>query len=222
MAKPRPRTGEKRVTQQSLKIDRLPVDVRDAVMHLRDIGKTWPEIEELSALPKERGGFVEWDALPLDVLELFPAMRLPHTSLHRWFDLRVRQVMTETMARSAQAREIATAFAKSTVEGADEAVLNAARDQIMSVLTEDGSSRGRLNAAKALIDLGLLVQKTRTNEIRERLATVDEKALQMKLDEVKRRTEKLLRTVEGGSAEKPVQVTREQLLGELRELYGAI
>lgn len=221
MAKPRPKTGEKRVTQQPLKIDRLPIDVRDAVMHLRDAGKTWPEIEELSALPKGRGGFVEWDALPLEVLELFPAMRLPHTSLHRWFDLRVRQVMTETMARSAQAREIATAFAKSTVEGADEAVLNAARDQIMSVLTEDGSSSGRMKAAKALIDLGLLVQKTRTNEIRERLATVDEKALQMKLDEVKRRTEKILKSVEG-SAEKPVQVTREQLLGELRELYGAI
>ncbi len=222
MAKPRPKTGEKRMTQQPLKIDRLPVEARDAILHLRDLGKTWPEIEELSALPKERGGFVEWDALPLEVLEMFPAMRLPHSSLHRWFDLRVRQVMTETMARSAQAREIALAFAKSTVEGADEAVLNAARDQIMSVLTEDGSSRGRMAAAKALIDLGLLVQKTRTNEIRERLATVDEKALQMKLDEVKRRTEKLLQSVERGSPDKPVQVTREQLLGELRELYGAI
>ncbi len=222
MAKPRAKTGEKRLVQQPLKIDRLPVEARDAILHLRDIGKTWPEIEELSALPKGRGGFVEWDALPLDVLELFPSMKLPHTSLHRWFDLRVSQVMAETMARSAQAREIAAAFAKSTVEGADEAVLNAARDQIMSMLTEDGSSGGRMQAAKALINLGLLVQKTRTNEIRERLATVDEKALQMKLDEVKRRTERLLKTVEAGASDKPVQVTREQLLGELKELYGAI
>ncbi|MHB1673784.1 MAG: hypothetical protein ACYCSP_05985 [Acidobacteriaceae bacterium] len=222
MLRPRPKTGEKRQVQQPLKIDRLPVEARDAILHLRDIGKTWPEIEELSALPKERGGFVEWDALALDVLELFPSMRLPHSSLHRWYDLRFRQVMVETMARSAQAREIATAFAKSAVDGADEAVLNAARDQIMSVLAEGGPSGGRMKAAKALIDLGFLVQTTRANEIKQRKVTVDEKALQMKLDEVKRRTEKLLKSVESGAADKPVQITREQLLGELKELYGAI
>lgn len=222
MTKPRPRTGEKRAVQQPLKIDRLPREARDAILALRDQGKTWPEIEELSALPKERGGFVDWESLPLNVLELFPSMRIGHSTLHRWFDLRVRQVMAETMARSAQARAIAQAFARSVVDGADEAVLNAARDQIMSVLAEDGSAEGRLKAAKALIALGFLVQTTRANEIKQRKVTVDEKALQMKLDEVKRKTEKLLKTVEHGAEGKPIEITREQLLGELKELYGAI
>ncbi|HEX5234155.1 MAG TPA: hypothetical protein VFW25_02365, partial [Silvibacterium sp.] len=78
MAKSRPKTGERRVVQQPLKIDRLPIEVRAAIQQLRDQGKTWPEIEELSSLKYSeqwstgKGGFVNWDALPTDVLELFP------------------------------------------------------------------------------------------------------------------------------------------------------
>ena len=35
MAKPRPRTGEKRAVNQPLKIDKLPQEVRDAIQALR-------------------------------------------------------------------------------------------------------------------------------------------------------------------------------------------
>lgn len=182
--KRRPKTGEKRSVRQPLKIDRLPVEVRDAIQFLKNVrGKTWIEIEELSSLAyqekwrEQGGGFVNWDSLPTEVLELFPDLRLPHSNLHRWYDLRVSQVIAETVARSAQAREIATAFAHSVVEGAGEAVLNAARDQIMSVLAEDATPKGRMAAAAALIALAEMLQKARSNTIKERQVAVDERKL---------------------------------------------
>lgn len=186
MLKPkrRPRTGEKRRTQLPLKIDRLPVEVRDAIQYLKNtVGKTWDEIEELSALPyceqwhTKGGGFVNWESLSTAVLELFPAMRLPHSNLHRWYDLRVSQVQADIEIRSAQARTIAKAFAKSIVEGSDEAVLNAARDQIMSVLSEDATAKGRLAAAKSLIVLADVMQEARLNTIKERKVVVDERKI---------------------------------------------
>jgi hypothetical protein len=177
MTKPRPKTGEKREVKRPLNIDRLPVEVKDAILQLRDQGKTWPEIEELSALPKDKGGFIDWEALPTPVLELFPDLRLPHSNLHRWYDLRVSQVVAETMARSAQAREIAAAFAKSIVKGEDEAVVNAARDQLMAILAEDSTGKGRLNATKGLIALADIMNERRLNDIKERKVAVDERRI---------------------------------------------
>lgn len=184
--KARPRTGDKRRTNLPLKIDRLPVEVREAIQFLKNVrGKTWQEIEEISALPynekwaKGSGGFVNWEALPTAVLELFPDMRLPHSNLHRWYDLRVAQVTAETMARAAQAREIAAAFAKSIVADDDAAVLNAARDQIMSVLAEDASPKGRMLAAGALIELAEMMQRARENAIKERKVKIDERKIEV-------------------------------------------
>jgi len=181
-SKPRPRTGDKRKANQPLKIDKLPVEVRDAVLYLRNQGlKTWMEIEELSALkyePKWKGtlgGFVDWNSLPLHLLELFPDMRLPHTSIHRWYDLRFDQVRREVTQRSDAARKIAEAFAASAVDNADEAVINAARDTLMSILAEDGSSDSRIVATKGLLKLSEVMSKARTNEIRERIVSVDER-----------------------------------------------
>ncbi len=184
--KRRPATGEKRKTNQPLKIDRLPAEVRDAIQLLKNgRGKTWQEIEELSALPyngewqTKGGGFVDWDNLPTAVLELFPELRLPHSNLHRWYDLRVSQVTAETLARSAQARVLAAAFAKSVVQRDDEAVLNAARDQLMSLLAEDASPGARIEAAKGLIALAQKMQTARLNDLRERKVGVDERRVKM-------------------------------------------
>jgi hypothetical protein len=197
MTKARPKTGEKREVNRPLNIDRLPVEVRDAILQLRDAGKTWPEIEELSSLPynpnwaTKGGGFVNWEEQPTPVLELFPDLRIPHSNLHRWYDLRIRQVMAETMARSAQAREIAAAFAKSVVKGEDEAVLNAARDQIMSVLAEDGTPKGRMKAAAALIALAEMMQERRSNDIKERKVAVDARRMKLLEDREKRACERV-------------------------------
>ena len=186
MASQRPRTGERRRKQQPLKIDRLPVEVRDSIQHLRNVeGKTWQEIEELSTLPYDKdwrskhAGFIDWQSLPLPVLELFPDLRIPERNLLRWYDLRVQQVMADVRVRSAQARELAAAFAKSVVAGDDGAVLNAARDQLMSLLAEDSTPKARIDATKGLIALAEMMQQARANSIKERKVATDERKIKL-------------------------------------------
>jgi hypothetical protein len=193
MPKPRPKTGEPRVKRQPLKIDLLPQAARDAIQALYDGGRTWAEIAEKSAHPysakwrEDDGGFVDWEKLDLKVLEHFPEMRLPKTSLMRWYDLRVRQVMAETMRMAAQAREIAAAFAKSAVANGDEAVTNAARDMIMSILARSSAEADRMKAAKELLNLGFLMQTKRANTIKERKVAADERRIKL-LEEREQRT----------------------------------
>lgn len=187
---PKPKTGEKRSTNQPLKIDKLPPKVHDAILNLRNVmGKTWEEIEAISDVHSGEACFVEWLKLETRILELFPDMRLPHTTLHRWYDIRVDQVKREVLDRSAQARQIAEAFAKSVVKNGDAAVVNAARDTFMSVLAEDGSAKGRSNAAKALIVLAEVMNRARANDIKERKVKVDERKMaQMEKDaEIRRK-----------------------------------
>lgn len=226
----RPRVGERRQKNQPLKIDKLPLDVRDAIQYLRNVAnKTWAEIEELSSLSFDKdwrtkggAGFVNWDALPTAVLELFPELKIPQTNLARWYDLRVAQVMRETMVRSSQARELAAAFAKSVVAKDDQAVINAARDQLMSILAEDTSSKARINATKGLIALADTMIAAKKNDLRERQVGVQEKTLQMKLDLIKQKAGNLIGAIEGQDGKPPVQLTREELLEKVRDIYGAV
>lgn len=221
MAKARPKTGEPRETNQPLKIDRLPPSAHDAILKLRNqAGKTWQEIEDLSAQPADKGGFVDWENLPTPVLELFPQMRLPHSNLHRWFDLRVRQVQKDVLVRSEQARTIAESFAKSQLVNGDDAVINAARDTLMGVLGEDGSEAGRLNATKGLIKLGELMQKAKTNELRERKVSVEEQTLQIKLDQIKQKASALIENLEGQPGEGAKTMSREDVLRQVKDIYG--
>ena len=201
MATKRPRTGERRRTQQPLKIDRLIAAVpplQDIILQLKNgQGKTWQEIEEQSGRTysqnwnSDSGGFIDWQALPLPVLELFPDLRLPHSNLHRWYDLRVRQVMAEVQARSVQARELAAAFAKSIVAKDDEAVLNAARDQLMSLLAEDTSPKARISATKGLIALAEMLQGKRANDIKERKVAADERRIKLLEDRERQARERI-------------------------------
>ena len=95
--RPRPKTGEKRMTRLPLRIDRLPKVVQDAIIHLRKLGKIWVEIEQLSSRPfaqnwsNDEGGFVDWNALPDETRRLYPRRRIPKSSLQRWYDIRVEQ-----------------------------------------------------------------------------------------------------------------------------------
>ncbi len=88
------KAGKKRVVRQRSKIDRLPTEVRDAILNLR-ADHTWQEIEDRSGLPFNRewrtkdGGFVDWDGLRTVARQLFPNRRIPHSCLHRWHNLRV-------------------------------------------------------------------------------------------------------------------------------------
>ena len=215
------KTGQKRKTMQPFNIDRLPPYVHDAILKLRNVeGKTWSEIEDLSSQPYGDGkpGFVEWEKLETPVLELFPAMRLPHSSLHRWFDVRREQVRRDVMDRSAQARQIAEAFSGSVIANGDEAVVIAARDTFLSVLSEDSTAKGRISAGKALMSLAEVMQKVRTNDIRERKVAVEEQTLQIKLDLMKSKAGELVKAIEGADGAPPA--SREEMLAKAKDIYG--
>ena len=191
----RPRTGERRQVNQPLKIDKLPPEVHDRILVLRNrANKTWEDIEAISAQPfdvKKQTGLVNWAELPPEVRKLFPKKYLPHSSLHRWFDLRVSQVRRDVEQRSIIARQLAESFAKSVVSGGNDGVVNAARDQLMSLLSEDITPKGRMNAAKGLIALAEILQAARANDIKERKVDVDSRKIKL-LEERERRTREAL------------------------------
>ena len=198
----RPRTGETRKTNQPLKIDKLPEEVRDAILEQRNVkGKTWEEIEELSALPKAQGGFIDWDALPLPVLEQFPEMRLPHSSLHRWYDLRVSQVRRQVMAESEKARAFAATFAGKNLTGSNAAVMNAMRDQVFALMRKVGPG----DQDKFLEGLNLLSLTL------SRLQRVDLQAKRVKVDQ---RRIRLLEKREQQAREAMDQVTKKAGTGQ--------
>jgi autonomous glycyl radical cofactor GrcA len=195
--KARPRTGESRQVRLPLSIDLLPMDVLEAIKELRSLwGLSWPEIERLSSLPFSEGwrekigtqGFVNWDALPTRVLDAFPHLRIPHSNLHRWYDLRVEQAYQDVITRTEQARIIATAFAKTGIKNDDEAVTNAARDLVFELL-QAPDTKSRLVAVKALLALKDVMNGARANDIKERKVAVDErKIVQLEKDaELKRK-----------------------------------
>lgn len=177
--KRRPRTGDKRKSNQPLKIDRLPEDVRDAILDLRNAkGKTWEQIEELSALPKDKGGFIEWEALPLAVLEMFPEMRLPHTSLHRWYDLRVSQVRRQVIAESEKARAFAESFAGRKMAGSNAAVMNAMRDQVFALMRNVGAS-DRDKFLDGLNMLSLTMARLQRVDLQAKRVKVDQRRIKL-------------------------------------------
>lgn len=227
MTKPRPRTGEKRLSRQPLKIDLLPVDVRNAIKLLYDRGETWLEIEKRSALPfspdweKNGGGFINWESLDLRVLEEFPLMRLPDSTLQRWFDLRVAQARAQVLVESEKARQWAAVFATKELPESNAAVINALRDLIFNSM-QDGSQGDREKLAEGLKDLTLAMSRMQRVELQARRVAVEEKTIQMKLDLVKKKAGNLIGDIEGREGKPPVQLTREELLEKVREIYGAV
>jgi hypothetical protein len=227
LSKPRPKTGEPRIVKQPLKIDRLPQSARDAIQTLYDSGRTWVEIAEQSARPysadweKDGGGFIDWVLVESECLDLFPGLRLAKSSLQRWFDLRVSQVRAQVLAESAKAREWAQAFSGNDLPGSNAAVMNAMRDQVFTLMQKVGPG----DQAKFLEGLNLLsltMSRLQRVELQARRVAVEEKTVQMKLDLVKQKAGNLLGDIEGREGKPPVQLTREDLLEKVREIYGAV
>jgi hypothetical protein len=182
MTKPRPKTGEERKTHQPLKIDLLPQPAREAIQNLYDGGRTWMEIAEQSAKPysakwkEDGGGFINWEALDLKVLEQFPEMRLAQTTLIRWFDLRVRQARKQVLIESAKAREFAAAFAGSDLLNSNSAVINALRDQVFNLIQFAGLGDKAL-FAKGLKDLTLAMTRMQRVELQAKRVEVDQRKI---------------------------------------------
>lgn len=212
MAKPRPKTGEKREVHQPLKIDLLPQSARDAILALRDLGVPWPEIEARSAKPyskdwhKDGGGFVEWEALDLKVLERFPEMRLPSSSLHRWFDLRIAQVRTQVLAEGEHARQWAAVYAAKNLPDGNAAVINAMRDQVFMLMQQVGPS----DQAKFLEGLNVFSLAS------TRIQRVELQAQRVKADLARIDAERAKLAAEAGDPREIYLLASQDLLKKLR------
>ena len=211
LVKPRRRTGEKPERRQPLKVDLLPEKLRDRILSERNqLGRTWQEIEIAS--PE----WQEWKLATPEAEAAFPGRKLPHTTLHRWYDLRVEQVRADAMAQNVVAREVASSFAKAVVKGDQQAVVNAARDIIFSLL-ENGDEAHRAVTAKKLIDLGYLMQMARGNEIKARKLNLDERRVVV----AEKRLEQLKGQVKGLKDELgKKQMSPAELQQKLDEIYG--
>ncbi len=192
-----PRTGESRQRRRPLSIDLLPMDVLEAIKLLRlQSGLTWQEIERLSSQPYSpkwrdelgKHGFVNWDELPRAALKAFPKRRLPHSNLHRWYDLRVEQKAKEALERAEQARVIAQAFAKAGIDKMDDAVMNALRDLVFGMMHQQ-SDEARSLIVKNLLAMARVINRAKANAIKERSVTIQERklALMKKAMELKRK-----------------------------------
>jgi Protein of unknown function (DUF3486) len=182
MPKPRPKTGEPRQVRQPLKIDLLPQSAREAIETLYDRGRTWMEISEQSAQPysekwaQDGGGFIHWESLDLKVLEQFPDMKLPKSSLHRWFDLRVAQARKQVLAESAQAREFAAAWAGKSLPESNAAVINALRDLVFGLMQDSGAG-DKMKLLGGLQDLTLAMSRMQRVELQAKRVEVDQRRI---------------------------------------------
>lgn len=149
--------------RQPLRIDRMDQKVRDEILQLRAQGKTWEEIESASVK--------------------FAGRRLPHTSLHRWYDLRVEQVQREVLAQAERARQLAAAFAQRGFSELPEATVNALSSEVFGLM-ESASIQDR---EKALGNLLFLLTKLMTARAKEKYVEIESR----KLDLARRKFEEL-------------------------------
>jgi hypothetical protein len=169
-------------------------------------GLSWQEIERLSSLPYSpkwhdelgKHGFVNWEELPPGVVKAFPKRRLPHSNLHRWYDLKVEQVQKEMLVRAEQARVIAKAFADAGIDKMDEAVMNALRDLAFGMMHQLGD-RDRDLTVKYLLNIAKLMNRAKANTIKQRSATIAERKLVLMEKNTGLKRKWLERESEGGA-----------------------
>jgi hypothetical protein len=73
-----PRIGEKRQSRKPLRIDKLPAEVKSAIIDARAEGRTWKETAHAASV--------------------IAGCTLPPTTVQRWYDLRIEQPRREDIA----------------------------------------------------------------------------------------------------------------------------
>ena len=198
-------------------MDKLPTELAKRVMEERAAGRTWMEIEDLSPTFEEWGKVEQSnkDAY-LAAFRLFPNGRIPHSTLSRWYDLRVDQVKKEVMTDQVRAREIAALFAGKELKDLPETVRTAISDQLFGMM-QNGDEKSRHKAVAGLLALGVLLNEQRKVQLKERQIQTGERALQLKIDLIREKVEKLKKGVEGSGKK---QLSPEQLKQRVDEIYG--
>jgi len=108
-----PKTGERRRRRRSLQLDCLPLPMLDRIRAERDAGRSWAEIEQSS--PQ----WPEWELAGSEALTCFPHRRLPHSSLQRWYDLRVEQLRRDRERQALAAHALADQLASRKLHRSD-------------------------------------------------------------------------------------------------------
>ena len=176
----RPKTGEARKTRQPFAIDKLPTAWRDRIKALRAKWVPWEEIEE------ETRNF-DWKSLEESETEIvfayFADKRIPHSTLHRWYDVQVEQKEEGIARERGASRAIAEAFAKAGYENLEETVKNALTDVVLAHVKDSDDSQ---KLAGALQELALVLTRFKRTEIAKERVDLDKK----KLDEIIHRADK--------------------------------
>jgi hypothetical protein len=186
--RPRPKTGERRLVRQPLKIDLLPEAVKKCILELRAAFTPWQEIERLSHLPVGAGGFVPWAELDLRVRAAFPDSHLPHTMLHRWYDLRVEQVRREVEAHAITSRLVAQSFLGHGYENLAESIKNALADRIFGLTM--GSDPEQLK--KDLLEFGYLLAKLMQAQTAAAKSDVERRKLELQEERAKKEVKEFI------------------------------
>jgi len=130
-----PGTGEPRRLHRLLRLDRLPLALLDRIRAERSQGHTWDEIEQAS--PQ----WPEWEQAAPEVLAGFPGRHLPHTSLQRWYDLRVQQVQRERAAQAAATEDFAAELAERRIPNLGAAIKDALGESVLRLAQEGGDEQ---------------------------------------------------------------------------------
>jgi hypothetical protein len=203
------RTGEARKVRQPLGIDRLPLAIQDRIRAARIAGRTWMEIEQQS--PK----WAEWAEATEEQRAIFPDLRLPHTNLHRWYDLRVEQVIQEQEQRAQAAHAAAEKLAARGFSNLTASVKHALGEAVFELMNANAAAPDEI--VEALTDVGHLLVKVDRNDLkREEIEQEKQKIelLSQKLQMMKGSVKGLKEAVE------KKEVTPEQLQQKLDEIYG--
>jgi hypothetical protein len=162
MANKRVKTGERRKRRQPFKLDGLPEDIKQHIIELRNVqGLTWKQIEEASE------EFVPWSDLLPRVREQFPESRLPDSSLQRWYDVRIEQVQKDILSESRVYEKFAKALAGKAIDGDDEAVINAMRNEVFAMARTTGA-KDRMLFTKGLNQLTLALTRIRRIQLQKK------------------------------------------------------
>jgi len=165
----RPRTGEKRRTRQPLKMDRLPAEVRDAIQKARAEGKIWEEIAEIAS--KVAG------------------TPLSDEVCRRWYDLRVEQVLRETVEMDELAEKNLRRYFGRTLAELPEAAAHSLKAEVYGMQSAKTSTQREASIGNFLSVLSKIIEaqsKQKRAEIEERKVNLAQK----KFEELKSKAEK--------------------------------
>jgi len=173
--KTHPKTGERRRTRRPLRIDALPRALLERIRAERAQGGTWSDLE------RDSPQWPEWEQASPEVLAQFPGRRLPHTSLQRWHDLRVDQLLRERHDRLITAQMFAGRLAAPGIANLGVAVCNALSESVLRLSLEGGDEQHirdelcRLARVVATVERTEIARRRQELESRKFTAAIQEK-----------------------------------------------